>query len=330
MPKFYQSIFSLKNQGPQKIITILGMKFTKRNKFKILRLQQKESDKKIGELNEKLDYISQFLRYTTDMHNIPSAVGNLKIIQDSSVALLNYFNNICQKHGVQYWIDSGTLIGYVRHNGFIPWDDDIDICMMREDYEKLFQILDNEFVKDGFKYTHGEITRLYYKNTPAQVDIFPIDTGFQKEPLIGSEREDFIKMLNEIKASIRCDWRNLALQKPVCSLEDVYNALEYKKQLFQGKTSIHDGFLFYGIETCVQNRCLFCGKDVFPLKKVSFLGVDTYIPHNFSLYLRGLYGDFMSFPSTWQTHNDIIGRLTADNYDDCQYLITHYYPKNVA
>ncbi|MDD3668866.1 MAG: LicD family protein [Alphaproteobacteria bacterium] len=202
----------------------------------------------LQEIQCNLEAIKRMQCLTVDITKMPPATGNLKMVQDCSVALLNYFDQICKKHNITYWIDSGTLIGHIRHNGFIPWDDDIDICMMRDDYEKLFNILDDEFSQNGFKYARSEITRLYYKNTPAQVDIFPIDIGFQKDPLTGTEKEQFIVHLNNIKASIKCDFHtNLPLQQPVCSFDDICKALKQKTKLFNGKESVDNGFLFYGI-----------------------------------------------------------------------------------
>ena len=59
--------------------------------------------------------------------------------------LLAEFDRVCRKHGLTYFVDSGTLLGAVRHKGFIPWDDDIDLIMQREDYERLVQIAAQEF-----------------------------------------------------------------------------------------------------------------------------------------------------------------------------------------
>lgn len=58
--------------------------------------------------------------------------------------LLNKFDSVCRKHGLKYCVGAGTMLGAVRHQGFIPWDDDIDVYMLREDYDK-FCLLHEEF-----------------------------------------------------------------------------------------------------------------------------------------------------------------------------------------
>ena len=68
-------------------------------------------------------------------------VDELKKIE---LDILLYFSQFCEKHGLRYFLAYGTLIGAVRHQGFIPWDDDIDIQMPREDYNKLIELYEKE------------------------------------------------------------------------------------------------------------------------------------------------------------------------------------------
>jgi len=62
---------------------------------------------------------------------------SVKEAQNTMLKLLLAFDKICQENQLTYWLDHGTLLGAVRHQGFIPWDDDLDVSMPREDYEKL-------------------------------------------------------------------------------------------------------------------------------------------------------------------------------------------------
>ncbi len=63
-------------------------------------------------------------------------------LQEKSLEIFKYFQQLCAEQGLRYWVGGGTLIGALRHGGFIPWDDDIDIFMPRPDYERLWSIWD--------------------------------------------------------------------------------------------------------------------------------------------------------------------------------------------
>ena len=69
---------------------------------------------------------------------------DLKSLQNKELEILQSVHNVCEQLGIEYTIGHGTLIGAVRHKGFIPWDDDIDICMTRDDYDV--------FIKEGMNY----------------------------------------------------------------------------------------------------------------------------------------------------------------------------------
>ena len=120
--------------------------------------------------------------------------ASLKEAQELMTTILKDIDSICRKNNINYWIESGTLLGAVRHKGFIPWDDDIDIGMLREDYNKFLEIANKELKDDvilcNFKneknvqYQWSKVKHKYSEiiedgNTSEKsglfVDIFPYD-----------------------------------------------------------------------------------------------------------------------------------------------------------
>ena len=66
--------------------------------------------------------------------------SNLRKLQLTELALMQDFDRMCKKHGLRYYLLGGTLLGAVRHGGFIPWDDDVDLCMPRDDYMRFLEL----------------------------------------------------------------------------------------------------------------------------------------------------------------------------------------------
>ena len=83
-----------------------------------------------------------------EQHNLTD--NELKKLQSVELELLCEFDRICRKYGIIYSIDGGTLLGAVRHGGFIPWDDDADVIMVRDEYEKLLEVIDIEIDNNYF------------------------------------------------------------------------------------------------------------------------------------------------------------------------------------
>lgn len=122
-------------------------------------------------------------------------ITELEELQEIELNILIYIDEICRENDLTYYLAYGTLIGAVRHKGFIPWDDDIDIVMPRTDYEKLMQIMQKEnsrykFIsletcKLDYNYPFAKIydvqTRLIEGYRPIEeelgiyIDVFPID-----------------------------------------------------------------------------------------------------------------------------------------------------------
>lgn len=133
--------------------------------------------------------------------------------------LLSEFIRVCKKYNLQFFTDSGTTIGALRHQGFVPWDDDIDLVMMRDDYEKLRCIAKNEFrhpyffqiedtdpgsARGHIQLRNSETTGIlkhdfehkYHFNQGIFIDIFPLDTVPDDDQLF-KEQIELCKDLQE-------------------------------------------------------------------------------------------------------------------------------------
>ena len=129
--------------------------------------------------------------------------GNLRNVQLLYIELLRFVDNVCKKHDIDYWLEGGTLIGAVRHGGFIPWDDDIDLSIMRKDYEKLIKVLPEEISKyEYFKENCGlslliENQKNYFEGFRSVYDVddengFLDDNKFSLEELKQENKKAFI------------------------------------------------------------------------------------------------------------------------------------------
>ncbi|MCQ2146601.1 MAG: LicD family protein [Bacteroidales bacterium] len=123
--------------------------------------------------------------------------SDLRKAQLRMLEILKSVDEICVKHGIQYWLTCGTLLGAVRHGGFIPWDDDLDIAVMRKDYKKLMEILPKELpsnlelqderTEENYVYLYSKVRdknshleeipviNKTFKNQGLFIDIFPME-----------------------------------------------------------------------------------------------------------------------------------------------------------
>ena len=95
-----------------------------------------------------MEYIKNI--YRDEMRDGFLVTADRKKIWQVEMELLAELDGICRRHGLRYFVDYGTLLGAVRHRGFIPWDDDIDVVMMRPDYERLKLVIAREGLREPF------------------------------------------------------------------------------------------------------------------------------------------------------------------------------------
>lgn len=153
----------------------------------------------------------------------------LRAVQLAELYILKEIKRICNKHDIKYFLTGGTMLGAVRHKGFIPWDDDIDIAMVKEEYERFLQIapyelgaeffLDNEKTNSEYGLVFSKVRlrgtkfvelkgNKYAKHNELFVDIFPYINlaDDKKERTASGIRLSFLSQLLLIKAGYKV-WR---------------------------------------------------------------------------------------------------------------------------
>lgn len=235
----------------------------------------------------------------------------LRKAQLRMLELLVFLDDICKKHSLRYWLDGGTLLGAMRHGGFIPWDDDTDVCMPRKDALRLQEILGSE-IHDGKVVLQTTVSDPHYANSSwmtlrdlnsryvqdyyahnilrykgLQVDIFMMDSNVH--PLakkISHLLHDFL-----VYAPLENRHR-LKFLRPLVGFN--HRVLDHVAYPMLRGLKRRDRSLTYGIGTPFDNR--YSESDIFPLKKIKFEGMEFSCPNNPEQYLRNLYGDWEKIP----------------------------------
>lgn len=255
----------------------------------------------------------------------------LKKVQQYELSILRDFVKICDENNLTYFGIAGTGIGSLRHEGFIPWDDDIDVGIMRNDLDKLIEIIQRDY-SDKYYILNAENN----KNFPLTTTHICIkDSQFVLESLKGTNCPYGIFLDVFPFDCVSSDEKTLNKQMKrawIYSKILILRHLPFPIIAFKGFTKkfihfctaiIHGLMKFFGIShkflynkiikaSCKYNGtdtgvyAYFCGgkptnnifkkEDMFPLRKLKFEDIELNFPNKLEAYLTHLYGDFMQLP----------------------------------
>ena len=232
--------------------------------------------------------------------------------------ILDEIHNFCKENNITYFINCGTLLGAIRHKGFIPWDDDIDISMLRKDYEK-FKILYNQkgfslinfeqnnyfplpFLKVSSDKTYGTINNIIPLNYGVAVDIFPVDDYPNQESL----RKKFFRSVdmlnNKYIIALSCNYirKHSFLKDLIKKIISIFlSAHKLCKKIDEvSKKYNSDDAIYAGCLVAIVNHKMEIAlKDSYKEQiMLPFEGRNYFAPIGFDNILRSLYGDDYMIP----------------------------------
>lgn len=240
--------------------------------------------------------------------------------------LLRIVDFICRENKISYWLDSGTLLGAVRHRGFIPWDDDIDIVMPRLDFERFIEIAKAQLPDSVMLDLRGERRDNHFALNPCKlrdlnsailepcsqesenngiyIDIFPFDR-FSPRNSLRFKYEKLLKLsyrsIGKLKDSVY--YKDLSFSRRIYSffnplwlgLFSGYQKLAKREILVSQRRNSRGFQIGFGFDVPF---CWYFDPDfIFPLKEAEFEGYKFFIPNKETHYLALFYGDnFMTLP----------------------------------
>ena len=247
---------------------------------------------------------------------------SLQELREIELSLLKKFDAFCAENNIRYFLSNGTLLGAVKYNGFIPWDDDVDVLVPRDDYERLVELFcDDERYKlfafeknSDYRYPFAKLCDMQTRKVElnfdngvqlgVDIDIFPLDNW--NDSLYAAKKEMRYIYNNIFYLSLE------KMQKP----DSLNPGKRIMKRIMMSVCKIFGGKFFIKRivrKSCAANGtnseyagckswCIYKEKEIIPSEvfsqavDVDFEGVKFPAPVGYDVYLRSLYGDYENDP----------------------------------
>ena len=246
--------------------------------------------------------------------NMPPATGKLRQRQVEYIAVLEALAEILEKNDIPFWPMGGTMIGMLRHNAFVPWDDDIDISMLSKDREKLYEVInasDNLRIEEVYWCSAKTVLRcprVTFKSPlrSGLIDIFFWEQARDEESgnkLVWAKRNLYVNMMNRAYQAIMPYLSRLYNNEPVRDsvdkklLDDIIDGAREKcLQACGGQGTT----IFGSVEMWFNSGkwiAVYDKNDLYPFRTAKFEGRTYCVPCNAERFLTDQYGDWMEIPS---------------------------------
>ena len=247
---------------------------------------------------------------------------SLDELREVELDILKTFNNFCEENKIKYYLSNGTLLGAVKYRGFIPWDDDIDVFVPREDYDRLISIFKDSEKYHLFAFERNERYRYPFAKLcdmttlkveeninngvelGVDIDIFPMDawdSDFEK----AKKEADKIKKtmfylgISKLRRPDSRRWAKRVVKQCVMTLLKVYGSSHFVKKIIKvGRCYSLEGSKYCGCKSW----CIYRAREIIPSEvfsdvvQVEFEGGYYPAPIGYDTYLRSLYGDYEKDP----------------------------------
>ncbi|MDR3443209.1 MAG: LicD family protein [Legionella sp.] len=246
--------------------------------------------------------------------------GRLRHAQLKMLAMLEVIDAICLKHSLDYWLDAGTLLGAIRHQAFIPWDDDMDIAMPRASYEEFLRVAPLEMPEHIWLQTIHTDPGYFNMATPLKIrdrssryiekheqgtepyvqgifiDVFVYDSM----PENPKQRKRYKFLAKKISRFLGTKYNAVSTGHYAKAYKAIGTLLPKSmlesslQHIIHKANTSNSPYLGRGYN-CVGKNCI-RQDDIYPLKRIAFESGEFNIPRNAELILTQQYGDYMTLP----------------------------------